>query len=392
MIRCNKCGTLNEADASFCTACNSYLEWSGEKVQDDAHATSESSEDDPTLTDAKEPASGSTDQPSAQEPHSTVAQVDTAPPRDETAEADAAQPDTSGTVPPPARTPVAAAPEQPSSRRPAKATAAPAPRPRQAAAVKVNQPAPGDLVCATCGTGNDPARKFCRHCGQSLASAPAAVAPASLPWYRRLFRRKTPQTYAAGTRPADLGSKRSWRPGCILLILGLLVVLVIGGIVAYLSVPAATDLVEDAVSSVTELVEERTLAYPTATGQGVTGHPVADVVDKSLRTYWLGRQNDRGRWVLELRFEREVDLRSVNVHSGAEGDEYLEFGRPRRVRIRAGDDDAGIVTLEDTKKIQPIAINLSGIRELRLTVLDTYRGELRANDMAIRELEFEVVK
>ncbi|MFV2062933.1 MAG: hypothetical protein ACC726_05395 [Chloroflexota bacterium] len=391
---------MNEADASFCTECNSYLEWSGEKVHDGAPTPSERAADDPAASAAEEPPMESTEVPVGSETSSPVPPADAVEPlpRSDTRGADSATPaatDASadqGAEPLPARTPIAATPEQPSSRRPVKATAMPAARPRQAAAVRADVPQPGEVICAACGTGNDPARKYCRRCGQSLAPARAAVAPAGSPWYRRIVRRKTPETYAAGTRPADLGRRRGWRPGCLSLVLGFLLMLGIGGVAAYLSVPSATDLVDDAVAAVTELVGGRTLAYPTAGGRSAAGRPAADAVDGNLATYWLGRQNDAGRWALELRFERAVDLRSINVHSGAEGDEYLQFGRPRQVRIRSGAEDSGVVTLEDIDAIQSIAVDLSGIRELRFIVLDTYRGERGANDVAIRELEFEVVK
>ena len=35
MIRCKKCGTLNEADATFCSQCDAFLEWSGEHLEGD---------------------------------------------------------------------------------------------------------------------------------------------------------------------------------------------------------------------------------------------------------------------------------------------------------------------------------------------------------------------
>jgi hypothetical protein len=58
---------------------------------------------------------------------------------------------------------------------------------------------PGDLICGSCGQGNDPARNFCRSCGDSLQAATVAVAT-RLPWWRRIFRRKEAGPAPVGTR------------------------------------------------------------------------------------------------------------------------------------------------------------------------------------------------
>jgi hypothetical protein len=42
---------------------------------------------------------------------------------------------------------------------------------------------PGDISCRICGTGNDPSRRFCRKCGESLVFVPA---PPVLTWSQRM--------------------------------------------------------------------------------------------------------------------------------------------------------------------------------------------------------------
>ncbi len=114
MIICKVCGTQNEAGASFCGSCGSYLEWSGEAYDPDGSAKA-------------------TPEP---------------PP---------------GTVPgQPAGTPPT--PTEPS----APPAVSPAP-PREAAA--------GSIVCPNCGEANDPTRVFCRRCATELAPASAVVEP-----------------------------------------------------------------------------------------------------------------------------------------------------------------------------------------------------------------------
>ena len=65
--------------------------------------------------------------------------------------------------------------QTPTAQQPTKAKRPPRPAPKQKApdqSIKA-----GDLVCGQCGQGNDPGRKFCRKCGNSLAEAVPPVAP-----------------------------------------------------------------------------------------------------------------------------------------------------------------------------------------------------------------------
>jgi hypothetical protein len=378
MIRCTKCGTLNEAGTSFCSECSSYLEWSSEKVDDAAAPGGHSEPDSPAGPDVSKPTAN------AQPMQPPSAPTGMPPPA----------PAAAGTSPT-AATPVARTPTstpQPPSRRPAKGSVAAAPKPRQAQPVKAKRPLPGERACANCGSGNDPQRKFCRRCGQSLAIVPIEQAQPKAPWYRRFRRGKQPAVYDAGMRPDPRGARRSWRPGFVSLILGFLVVLGIGGGAAYVSVPSVGEFVDDGIRAITDRVEGRTLAVPVSSGPSAADHPADHAVDRNLATWWLGPRGQKERWVLDLDFERAVDVRSVNIHGGANGDEDLEHGRPRSVRIRAGDDISDIFTLEDIATVQAIAVDFQGIESLRFIVIDTYRGSSSANDVAIRELEFEVSK
>ena len=133
-----------------------------------------------------------------------------------------------------------AADNQPASRLP---TAQVAARPKPVATVDRRVAQPGDRVCGNCGEANDPGRKFCRRCGTSLVEA-KVVAAASLPWWKRIFRRqpKQPKTMAAGERVGSMqaGAKQGIRGFMKFrtLVVGALGIFVAIGILGYVGIPS----------------------------------------------------------------------------------------------------------------------------------------------------------
>jgi hypothetical protein len=181
LIVCTKCSTQNQDGDEFCGGCGEFLEWAGQKV-------------DP-----------------APEPPRPVMEPDVAPPP----EPPVATEPVVASAPAPAPVPVPApapapAPDPPEPVRPAP----PPPEPVQPAAVLPSRPAPkrpepaaaaaepalkpGELACPSCGAGNEPARSFCRRCGNSLA--PAAEEAKKPSWWRKLVT-KDPKVHTAGERP-----------------------------------------------------------------------------------------------------------------------------------------------------------------------------------------------
>jgi hypothetical protein len=353
MIRCSKCGTINKDDASFCIQCNAYLEWSGERIEDEVEVGPAQT---PAL-DVEEPV----------EPAE--------PPR-----AGGAAESTS--TPPPAA--VGDARAQPSSRKPERTTATTAPKRKVVASSKPEKPKPGDRICPACGTGNDPKRKFCRRCGQDLVAAPVVAEPERRPWYRRLFRRGSgPVVYEAGARPEHLGRRR-WRPGCLTSVVLLLLVVILGGAAVYALSRDARSAVNDFARSIECRVmepiaglTEPSLSFP------ARETPQFAAFDASDETIYLERErNAAGRFILTARFDRPYFLHRVEVTPAKEGD----GGFPQRVVVAVDDVQVAETVMS---KGQPAIIEVcrAGAQKLGIRVASTYDD---APDVAIARIAFRV--
>lgn len=144
MIVCKQCGHENEDDRQFCDSCRAFLEWEGERT-------------------------GSRD-PGGSEPGTAM------------------PPGSSGTRPSsPPTTPAGGqktgeTPHGPAAVLPGEEREAPPPR-RGAG----DDLGGGNLVCSSCGQGNESTRSFCRRCGNRL-DQPRAPTPGKtatrkgIPW------------------------------------------------------------------------------------------------------------------------------------------------------------------------------------------------------------------
>ncbi len=72
------------------------------------------------------------------------------------------------------------------------------------AAPPTKEPSAGDLVCGQCGEGNEPVRKFCRRCGNSLATAVVASTAKS----GKFRRERKPRVLAAGEQHDPVGHRQ----------------------------------------------------------------------------------------------------------------------------------------------------------------------------------------
>jgi zinc ribbon protein len=417
MIRCTKCGTINKSDETFCIECNSFLEWNSEPVEDESPpGPSAAGSAAPPAPGAVFPPPPPTPPPPLSRPVYPTPPPPFVPPplppvaaRPEPPEVGSATPDLTAPAArapearapeaPPARKPTAT-PEEPRSRKPEKGSATPAPKPKAPEAPKVEKIKPGDRICPNCGSGNDPARKFCRRCGHSLLEAVIQTEPEPerLPWYRRIFgRRSSVQSYEAGDRPASMARASSGRrrrrlgiPNLRATVIGVMVVFGLGAYASYLYVPDVTNMTDDVIRMVRGRFTAPAPAVPVSfQGAAAQGHGAGQAFDSdNSATFWLSPPRSSADPRIDVFFQGTVDLRRFEVMGGAPGDDYSVYGRPRTIALRASGKSQEI-TLADTPDVQPfdIDLRLPDGEPLRIVVLDRYAGR-GSNGVAVRNLVF----
>jgi ribosomal protein L40E len=300
--------------------------------------------------------------------------------------------------------------KEPGVERPAPALTAPPPgpaarppsalQPRKPAPTKPRPPAkaptppkiinPGDLVCGECGEGNDPTRRFCRKCGNSLREAVIATEEA-LPWWKRIFRRRR-TVLRAGQRLGRAGTEAGRRGRSTVegarrtasTVVKLLAVagIVVGGVVAY-------PKVKDAITHKTEPVRPKTIA---ASSQ-LRGHEAALAADGFKNTWWT--ENAPGDGInqsITFSFETPTELSAMLITAGAE---KTAQPRPRIVIITFYDAsgaviDAKTTTLPDTDHPHAIDVGLHGVKRVEIKISAVYPAVNKAGSrLSISEVEFE---
>jgi hypothetical protein len=233
---------------------------------------------------------------------------------------------------------------------------------------------PGDLICSNCGTGNDPARRFCRRCGNSLLTAVVARRP---PWYRRIFGRQ--RALAAGERPSHMGRAGSKRRAISLprVLLMLVALGVIAALVGYVLVPDVRQRVDSAVGDVRRMFD-------------TFSNPGTQALDDDIATYWLADPSGETPSV-NVNFGDTINLVSVTFHSGAgTGDDFSRYGRPRTVEFRfPGGGSPVRVVLRDDPAAQEHPLEVDSVRTIELRIVDFYGADADGEPLiALREVEF----
>ena len=437
MIVCKVCGQHNDEGVSFCGNCGAFLEWEGERLEESApvavepeapaekpglvervkqavgleQAPAEEAEVAPAsgeapaaapagepqaVTPARPPRRSRSKAPSAATPPAAIAGETSAEAAGATtstgsAAAGQAPPATPATPPtrpvedgqPAARIPVARPPERVRPREV-----------RPVVAPPVRRYNPGDLICGQCGTGNDPQRKFCRTCGNTLATAVVA----RVPWYRRIFRRR-PKTYAAGERPLGMATgaqpgRRPRRRSPLGRILGIAFLLIFAvGLVGYAVLPGVRNTVNGAVGGVVDQVRrivapELTPVNPTgatATAQ-VGGHEAVRAIDGFTNTFWAADITTTPQPTLTLTFERPADIARVLITSGAAGN-FEGQPRPRQIRLTFSDGSVSEIELRDEAEPQSHDVGARQVTSANVQVLSVYGG-LEGSAVSITEIEF----
>jgi hypothetical protein len=408
LIICGNCGTRNEDGTAFCGECGEFLEWTGTKT-----AVANTGDATQTATPTADPSTApSTVERAAGTASGTAPVTGTAGPATGTAAmgttatgGPATGGPTTGTAgteservfhvhPGPATTGPATATTGPDAvRQPPFGTPqavqpgeefTPTYTPRRH---DDDEPNEGDLICGKCGTANVPTRKFCRRCGNELATA--EVVEARLSWWRRLLNwlRGRRKRYEAGDR-RQIRQPRGRGRGILLISAVLALVLVL--VAALPARPLLNKLVT--------FVKDRTSAQVPVTPVAIhassagKGTPAGLVSDGITNKYWAPAGKPVGAWV-EVAFAQPVRLLQVIVTPGisTEKDKFLTQGRPHELKVTAsgpGDEPTTkLIQVRDEPGHQTFNIAVSNVTKVRFTIDSTY-GVAAGKICAIGELEF----
>jgi hypothetical protein len=253
---------------------------------------------------------------------------------------------------------------------------------------------PGDLICGECGTGNDPARKFCARCGHPLAGAQTVRTP----WWRRLFRRRGPKVLKAGSRPRKPGKAPSRSvPRQVLRKLRtvLAVLIVLGGILYGAYPPLRTYLNDQVLSAKQQLFGfasgQLKPIRPTATTANVQlpQHTAQMATDEFTNTYWDAPWSGPGATnvpALTLNFGKNVILQQIVIYIGA-SDNYTAHDRPALLEFSYSNQENDFINLQDTSGKQQITLHHGvGVSSVQIKVLDVFPAQNSA-DVAVTEIE-----
>lgn len=224
--------------------------------------------------------------------------------------------------------------------------------------------------CPSCGTPNQPDRRFCRRCAAPLK--PTAKAD-PLPWWRTVwpFRRRVRASSGRGVR--------------LLVILAVVLALCAG---AVLLLPAGRALFEDTRDKLSD-PRPVTPARIRASAE-VPGHPAKNTTDGLANRYWgAPRPGASVTYTFDKPF-RMVDLLITNGASKAP-EEYAREGRALQIDLEVTTQDGERydkqLTLSDKPGPQPFPTGISDVKTVRL-VLRSATGLAPGRHLALAEVEF----
>jgi hypothetical protein len=248
-------------------------------------------------------------------------------------------------------------------------------------------------VCAECGAGNTPQRKFCRSCGTSLvAAAPPPVVEEKPPpklidkVSDRVTGKKELGPMAAGERPPPKKSKSNLTKP---LVIGAVVVL---GAAALLFRGALTDKASDIRQTVAPGFEPVNPNAAEATSE-VAGHEALDATDTGSNTFWAeGAEGDGTGQAITIRFPAAFSLAKVGIFPGRGGEEFLVHPRPKDVHIELLDGAGASLggrdaTLEDKADLQLVDVSGEGVSAVRIEIRSVYPGQ-SGQEASITDLQF----
>ncbi len=208
--------------------------------------------------------------------------------------------------------------------------------------------------------------------------------PVKVPWYRRLFRRGSPERYRAGERPRSMEERGRPRRSILGALLPLAVIVaIVAAVGAYVGVPDVQRQVNETIAGLKrQFLPELADVTPVANNGNVR-----NVIDRNTATWWEG---DGDQPSLRLRFAPAVDLGAIIITNGANGDDFPRLRRPSRLRLTADGGASVTIDVEDATDFRSHRIDLRDVSQLRVQVLEA-RGPVDA-PVAIRDLEFQEIR
>jgi len=281
--------------------------------------------------------------------------------------------------PPPPPAPRAPAPQQPAAVRPGVPKPPPAPK---KVAVDEPPPAPGDLICGSCGAGNTPNRKFCRRCGHSLVDAKVQERRS---WWSRLWRPDPKRGPDAGYRPR---ARRRFptRPVVAIVMIGAIVALVL----------SFRPEIERGRITLLDRIQGNVAVNPTqeVASSEAPGHEAAKIRDGATNLSWSpAAPGDGVGQFVDFAFAEPFRLTRLLVIPGASDVEkdFLEGSSPKTLTLTvvtsAGTQQEVQVPLQDKVGIQDASFGIDDVVAIRMMISETYRATPETN-VAIAEVEF----
>lgn len=249
--------------------------------------------------------------------------------------------------------------------------------------------APGDLICGNCGAGNEPTRRFCRKCGNSLADAETVRRS----WWRRLlswlFGRRRRAKRQLGVRPRARGG-RPWRTAARVVSRLFVVLVALAGIL-YAAVPPFRSGVNTEArtfkSWVTRQFSNKLVpARPSRViaNSAVPEHGAGLAADNIKQTFWAAPPTPEP--VLQLFFDKPVDVRQAIIRLGNSA-EFSSTHRPAKFHLVYNNNHTFDVNLADTPDPQTVTIGESaGTTSIEIHIVALHRSE-KGNTVAISEIE-----
>jgi hypothetical protein len=243
-----------------------------------------------------------------------------------------------------------------------------------------------ERACPRCGTGNEPARRFCRKCGY-LFGEPHVVrgatlaATSRLPWWRRWFSRRT---------PAERQAHKSYRRSLplwirlrryVAVLAALAVVFLYFRVVGRDPVAWAQHTLDAIRGTLVPVAAVQAASDPPS--QAVKGYPPRAATDGRIDTAWAtvllagsrpigspcaaaGQQS-----ALLLTTPKPLTVRGLEIRAGldASNPQRLQFWRPRVLDLSFSDGTCQRVVLKDSPGWQRVSLHPVKTSAARIAVV-----------------------